>query len=408
MTTDLVRTTKVQIGLHPSTTDFTSVPATMKFHNLKQAITFDPDYNYEDRSDYQSCANEPQSRLQLAKNVESFPDMLFELRGLDTAVIDGVNASTADFPLAEIFESCFSGILNGGGDTGSATPGTGTTLAMDGATSSGFRGTGLLIETLSGQRLFREIGHATGSSYIIDRALLDADGVAETAAPNAQCWGSRAYNANNQTPNRKHLYIDTENLTYRRTANGVLGTLTLRFPNNGLGEALFSGAGMTGWDAPAVASPSCTTASGGDYIPSYGARCCIDSSLYRAYDVEIELGAEFVPNPTQSTDSGVLGYVVVRTKPMIKFKIPMGTATGVNEATDAFYLGTKENVTYDLSFQFGDEATKCIGVRAPAAALQTKRVEADGMYAMEVEAACTVATESNNCYGTHPLRVHIL
>lgn len=408
MTTDLVRTAKVRIGLHSSTTDFTDTPASLKFHNLKQAVTFDPDYNYEDRSDYQTCANEPLSRLKLNQNVEGFPDMTFELRGLDTAAADGVSTSTADFPLAEIFESCFSSFIEGAGDTGAASPASGTSLDVDGSASGSLKGTGLLIETLSGQKLFREIGNATGATYIIDRALLDADGVAETAAANADIWGGRAYNANNQVPNRKHLYIDTENLTYRRTVNGALGTLVFKFPNNNLGEVTLSGIKATGWAAPAVASPTCSTASAGDYIPAYGSRCCIDSSLYRAYDVEIELNAEFVANQSQSSNSGVLGYVVVRTKPKIKFKIPMGTATGLNEATDTFFLAAKENVTYDLSFQFGEEAGACIGVRAPAASLMTKRVEADGMYAMECEAECNVATESNQCFGTHPLRIHVL
>ena len=407
MTTDLVRTAKIQIGLHASTTDFTTTPSTLKFHNLKQAVTFDPDYNYEDRSDYQSCANEPLSMLKLNENVEGFPDMTFELKGLDTEVADAVSASTADFPLAEIFESCFSSFINGTGETGAAVPTSGTTLTVTGSSSPSIRGAGLLITTLSEQRLFREIGFATGSIYGLDRALLDADGVAETAAADAEIWGSRVYNANNQVPNRKHLFFDTENLTFRRTVNGALGTLVIKFPNNNLAEVTLSGVKATGWSAPAVASPTCTTASAGDYIPAYGSRCCIDSSLYRAYDVEVELNAEFVANQSQSSNSGVLGYVVVRTKPKIKFKIPMGTATGLNEATDTFLLSAKENITYDLSFQFGDTFGACVGVRAPAARIMGKRVEADGMYAMECEADCTVATESNQCFGTHPLRVHI-
>ena len=401
------RTRRLRYGIHPTTKDTTTLPAAYKFLDLKSSVLWDPEYNYQDRSDYPNCSNEPLDSVRLSKKTEGLGDITIEMTGLDTAAGVGISTSTADFPLAEVFESCFAEFQNGTGYTGAATPLTGAQMEVTSASTAN-QGSAVLVQALDGTINMVELGVKNANQHIIDRPITDSLGAATTAAADSEMFGSRTYMASSQVADRKHLYFDADNTEWRREIFGALADLGFKFNSGGLADVTLKGIKYTDWLASTANGVDCSDASAGLKIPIFGLRFMIDNTLYNAYDLEIGLGMEFEASKSDGAANGVSFYTVTRSKPWLKVKLRTGTGTNPHEVIDTTLETLRTDGTYDVSILFGTQATAAIGFRFPAMDFSNaKRIDDGGLEAIQLEGMATKVTASNSTIGTSPMRMHI-
>lgn len=401
------RTRRLRYGIHPTAKDTSTLPTSYKFLDLKSSVLWDPEYNYQDRSDYPNCSNEPLDSVKLSKKLEGLGDITVEMTGLDTAASSGVSSSTADFPLAELYESCFASFKDGEGLTGSATPLTGAQMAFTSAVTSN-EGCAVLVPALDGTINLIELGVKVGNNHSTDRAITDAFGVASTAAADAVVHASRSYYADSQTPDRKHLYFDADNTEWRREIYGALLDLGFKFNSGGLADVTLKSIMFTDWLDSAANGVPCSEPSAGLKIPVYGMRSMIGNTLYNAYDIEIGLGMEKEAAKSDGAANGVSFYTVTRSKPWIKLKLRTGTGTNPHEALDDTVANFRADGTFDVSILFGTQPTAAIGFRFPAVDFaNAKRIDDGGLEAIQLEGMATKVTTGNSIIGNSPMRMHI-
>lgn len=405
-------TTKIQVGLHTSATDFIDTSTNpAKFFHLTTPITPDPTYNREDRSNYQSCNGEPLPSDQVEKSPTFGQDLSIQLRGLSGGgTADGISASTLGLPLEDLFLSCFGTVTNGVGETtDGADAGTGTTLTLDASPSTAV-GTALLVTgTTSGKAQAREVRAPSGVNINMCRGLTTDQSAAEDPDESTLCPASRTYTAGNQVPDRIHWFLDTENAgAWRRLISGAMANMVLTFERSKKAMVTLNGIVQTDWNPPSPASPVCVDPTGGLTIPVYDSPMWIGSDLYMATGLTVDLGLTIAPRFSDGGPNGSWGFVVERCLPKLSFELRAGSNTAPYEVTDAQLEAFRGNTQYDCLWQFGRAAGAACAIRVPALDFTSARRTANGgQEVITCEATATDASVVANAEGDAPLRFHI-
>lgn len=407
-----VRLDKIRIGQQASTSDWGTMPGTLEFLEPMEMVTIDPDYNHVERP-WQRGNGGHYPAVVVGKMTEGISDISVAGYGLSGGGA-GAGVDTDELhigPMEEVLESVLGQVVEAVGDTFAASPGSGTTLTMDG-TPTHVAGGGIIATGNASQKLVaREVVSLDDPDVEIDRALTTDTNVADVPVNSSAAPAMKTFWVRTDLPDRKHLALDGEGLpSFRRRIIGALpGSLSMRCPSGGLLSFVLGGWRFTEWDQPANADPAITTPTRGNLIRCVDSPLWIGGDLYMAHDIGIDFGVKLAPRKSDGAPNGAWGYVIDEIRPIITAKLIMGSLTAPKQVTETIYDSLANNVngtTQDLAFQHGRSLGGICYARAPAADVKARVVVEDGLKYVQLRATCNDASDVANAHGDYPLRLH--
>jgi hypothetical protein len=394
----------LQYAPQASATDHSSTPGSLKFLEPINQLHLDPRYLFDMREGTQRGNGGKQPRERTVKDSSFFEGTpAFHQRGLSGAGAgDGVSTSTLNHDFATIYTHVFGASVDGVGDTFDATPGSGTTLTMNG-TAGQVDGQGVVIlGNTSGKLQLRQVTSSPTSTIVIDRALTTDAGAADTPTASSVAYGARTYSLSKVAPDRAGIYFRGEGENFRRDIFSASGNMIFDY-TGGLAVQTLDGWQCTNWTAPADENPTYALPDRGSIIVSGGdCQVHLGASLYRAYGITVNVGQSVVPRTNQGGVNGRSGHVFAMGRPTISMTLGAGTQTAPNEVTDAVLDTLRSNTSYDVLIQIGRTLGGIVGFRAPACRfVSANRIAQDGLIAIQCELeVCDASAVANNPLGT--------
>lgn len=356
MTDTLTRNALIHVGLHASTSDWTTVAASLISADVEG---FDPKAGFERLRSPSMAGDGKQAVSRKGKSIAQIPAFKIPLRGCKSggagdsvASGAGANNELVDILLEALLGQAASGAT--GETTDGVDAGSGTTVNASAATSFA-AGDGILVQgTSSGKLNAREVVSAASAAITVDRAL-DNDGTADTADEGVDIYAMDTYSLAWATAAHKHLTFKvTEETGDTKTWIGCLpSSAELDFPLSGDATLTLNGFDFTDFK---------TTEAAGTYsAPTVGEEVvCIDSPVfigsqeYLSHGIKVAIANGAKPRVASGTPRGVAGMVCADKKTVtVTAKILVGTLS--RNATESL-KATLETTTQDVSFQHGRDA----------------------------------------------------
>jgi hypothetical protein len=379
--TDASNLRHLRYGAHTGATEWTTTPTMSTFLEPENAPQFDVRPRHINRDGVQRGNGQRVPRLTMGKETSGVvPDTEFALRGLSGT---DANSSGRTHDLDVFLTGTFGVETDGLGDTLSGTPGAGTTLLADGATSQTPGQGVLLVGGTDGLLVARQVVSVSGSNIVIDRDLTTSTGVSQDPANSSAVVGMRTYALSSLLTGRTHWAFDAEGDNWRNQFTGILSNGTLRFPFGGIPTFMLSGQMCTDHtddDELALSNPTFSEPTRGSIISTIDAQCHIGSTAYMLAgdSVEIDLGLQIAPRGSNGPQ-GPWGFAVAAVNPVVRFSLSAGTGTAPTETTDALMATLRNDTPKDVSFQFGRTVGAVCYVRIPAMDIVAERSVQDGL-----------------------------
>lgn len=362
--TELTRLDLVNIGLHASNTDFTTVPGTLHSVDAK----WHPSNDLE-RLRSESMRGDGKMRAsRTGKKTASLPSLVVPLRGCKSSGAgDGVSsgAGVNNLVVDAILQSVFgqAPVASVGETSDGADAGSGTTVNAD-AASSFATGQGLLVKgTTSGRWNARQVESKASAAITVDRALLD-DGSADTADEATVLYGMDTYGIAWDEPKHKHLTLKHSKEGGRvDTYVGCLGTLELDFPAGADAKLSLNGLGFTDHNITETAAAYSAPLEGEEVLV-LDSPFFIGSEEYLATSVKTSITPKIVPRGADGSRNGNVGFIVDGIEVKVVAKILVGS---MSRHIAESLIDTIRGATQDVAAQHGSTPGAISYQRIPAA-----------------------------------------
>lgn len=379
--TDASNLRHLRYGAHTGATEWTTTPTMSTFLEPENAPQFDVRPRHINRDGVQRGNGQRVPRHTMGKETSGVvPDLEFALRGLSGS---DANSSGRTHDLDVFLTGCFGVETEGIGDTLSGTPGSGTTITADGATSQNPGQGVLMVGGTDALLVARQVVSVSGSTFVIDRDLTTSTGVAQDPANSSAVVGMRTYALSSLLTGRTHWAFDAEGDNWRNQFTGILGNFTLRFPFGGIPTMTLTGQMCTDHtddDELALDNPTFSAPTRGSIISTLDAQCHIGSTAYMLAGDSVEIrGGLTVSRRGGNGPNGPWGWAISAVNPEISFSLSAGTLTAPTEVTDTLMATMRNDTPKDVAFQFGRTVGAVCYVRIPAMDIVAERSVQDGL-----------------------------
>lgn len=378
------RVVDLRMALHSASTDWTTMPGSLKFVEPSSGVTYIGSYNAIERDLERSDAM-PYSKLQGTKNT-GLRNLSIPLKGISGGAGDGVATSAAtkmDIGYDLLTAFCGRSVDDAEGET-TTSVGSGTTIN---ATGHGFSvGEAVLIAgDTSGKLQARFITGDNTNDFTICRSLTEDDSTAEGTGSGEVIYAGAVWQLDHANEQHFHLAADIETSEGRRQLLGMMGNPSIQFPSGGV-AALSVDLDGTDWAAPDKADPSFSAPTAGNHIKVINSPLHIGSSLYMASELSFEFGLEIQERMSDGAPNGRFGYAVVNKAPVLRARVHYGALTSPNEVTDAFLQTLQGETNQDVLLQVGRSAGACMAIRLPDADIRVGDPErTNGQWTLSLE-----------------------
>jgi hypothetical protein len=378
------RVVDLRMALHSASTDFTTMPGSLKFVEPSSGVTYIGSYNAIERDLERSDAM-PYSKLQGTKNT-GLRNLSIPLKGINGGAGDGTSTSASTkMDIAYDLLTAFTGraVDDATGDT-TTSSGTGTTIN---ATSHGFSvGESVLVAGAdSGKLQARFITGDATDDFTVCRSLTQDDGTAEGTDSGVVIYAGAVWQFHHTNEQHIHLAADIETSEGRRQLLGMLGNPSIQFPSGGV-AALSVDLDGTDWAASEKANPSFSAPTAGSHIKVINSPLYLGSNLYMASELSFEFGLEIQERASDGAPNGRFGYCVVNKAPVLRARVHYGALTSPNEVTDAFLQALQGETNQDVLLQVGRAAGACMAIRLPDADIRVGDPErTNGQWTLSLE-----------------------
>ena len=313
----------LQAGKHASATDVSTASSGLVFLE-PVADPGLPNDKYKVERNLLRGDGENYARTAGHRDISGQVTIDMELRGIGSGAGDGVSSSYATKSNIGLMLDTLTGaagVDSSGETTHASDAGTGTSIVIDAATSLVAGGGVMVSNTTEGKLCAREIVSVASPTLTVDRALYDDDGGADPALEAAVAYGSASWYVDADAVNPIHQHIRAETADMRLDYYGCAGNATLSIPT-GSAPCMWS----TSWnfsdliETTADEDPTFSAQSAGVPVVAVDSQLFLGATLYDAWDLSVDLGAQVSPKPSISGANGVNGYKIDGFKPTISGK----------------------------------------------------------------------------------------
>lgn len=379
------RVVDLRMALHTASTDWTTMPGSLKFVEPSSGVTYIGSYNAIERDLERSDAM-PYSKLQGTKNT-GLRSLTVPLKGINGGAGNGVSTSASTkMDITYDMLTAFSGraVDDTTGDT--------TTASSSGnivvCAAHGFNlGEAVLVAgATSGKLQARFITNVSDPDEIqLCRGLTTDNGTAEGTNSGVVVYGGAVWQFDHSNEQHIHLAADIETSEGRRQLLGMLGNPSIQMPSGGV-VSLGVDLDGTDWAAPAKANPAFSAPTAGSHIKVINSPLYIGSSLYMASELSFDFGLEIQERASDGAPNGRFGYCVVNKAPVLRARVHYGALTSPNEVTDAFLQTLQGETNQDVLLQVGRSVGGTMAIRLPDADIRVGDPErTNGQWTLSLE-----------------------
>lgn len=381
------RVVDLRMALHTASTDWTTMPGSLKFVEPSSGVTYIGSYNAIERDLERSDAM-PYAKLQGTKNT-GLRNLTIPLKGVNGGAGNAVGTSAAtkmDITYDLMTAFCGRAVDDTTGDT-TTSAGTGDTITCAGHGFS--EGEAVLVAgATSGKLQARFIVDASGNDIVLCRGLTTDVGGAEGTNSGVVVYGGAVWQLDHANEQHIHLAADIETTQGRRKLLGMLGNPSIQMPSGGV-VSLGVDLDGTDWASDTLANPAFVAPTAGNHIKVINSPLYIGSigtSLYMASELSFEFGLDIQERASDGAPNGRFGYCVVNKVPVLRARVHYGSLTSPNEVTDAFLQSLQGENTYDVLLQVGRSVGGTMAIRLPTADIRVGDPErTNGQWTLPLE-----------------------
>ena len=390
--TFLDRAQFVQVGIHASVTDVTSLPGTLVALEPDEMDAMPRDLERIERDLMRGDALDYSSILG-TKGLEEIPISL-PMRGIATNDGGALDAQT-ELDCGLMLDSLFGASTDKSGAATTITGDTGSTGTLTVTSGTNLaNGGGVLFMDGNGDYIAREIASGGGTGTLV----MDRDHTDGAPGSDNVPYGSCYWTLAPLTADHTHLFIRGIGTGWERSYFGCIGQLSLEVREK-LPVRFNSRWLPNNWTDTTV-GPSFSAPTAGNYIMGINSRLWIgaDADAILVKSVNVNFGYTIAPRESISGVNGQVGYIVTRKQPVIEGLAYLGSnglsfgevadssgnisvnrIQGLTNSSGSAANAGEAASTYDIGLQVGARPGGTMYVRVPAGEFSGRVVKEGGI-----------------------------